>query len=106
MRAAAELADKLREAAAGMPLVVLTGRANAGKSTLFNALSRRGRAITSAIAGTTRDLNLGTVEHDDRAFAIVDTGGLDHAPELQESARAADEAMRVIAHADAVIFVL
>jgi tRNA modification GTPase len=39
-----------------LPRVVLTGAPNAGKSTLFNALLRRPRAVVSAIAGTTRDV--------------------------------------------------
>jgi len=39
-----------------LPSVVLVGRPNVGKSTLFNRLTRSRRAIVTAIAGTTRDV--------------------------------------------------
>ncbi len=45
-----------RESASSLPLVVLAGLPNAGKSTLFNALLGRRRAVTSPEAGTTRDV--------------------------------------------------
>src|ERR1700681_256945 len=61
----------------GAPVVVLVGRANAGKSTLFNRIARGGGAIVSSVAGTTRDLNVGQAEHLDRNFFVVDSGGLE-----------------------------
>ena len=59
-----------------LPLVVLCGRTNVGKSTLFNCFTEKNQALVSDIAGTTRDSNLGTVEWSNSAFDIVDTAGL------------------------------
>ncbi|MEI8360834.1 MAG: ribosome biogenesis GTPase Der [bacterium] len=59
-----------------LPLVVVFGRTNVGKSTLFNALTESGRAIVSDIEGTTRDANLNTVEWQNHEFELVDTGGI------------------------------
>ena len=59
------------------PVVVLVGRANVGKSTLFNRIVRRGRAIVSPIAGTTRDLNMARATHEEREFVMIDSGGLE-----------------------------
>ncbi len=56
--------------------VVLVGRINVGKSSLFNRLTETMGAITSSIAGTTRDYNLGTVAWRKRLFEVVDTGGV------------------------------
>ncbi|MDR1024980.1 MAG: ribosome biogenesis GTPase Der [Treponema sp.] len=59
----------------GLPVVVLTGRPNVGKSTLFNRLLHRRRAITSPIPGVTRD----PVEADaliaGKPLRLIDTGG-------------------------------
>jgi len=56
--------------------VVLAGPPNAGKSTLFNALVESEAAITSPIAGTTRDVIERTVAIGGAAFTFVDTAGL------------------------------
>src|SRR5262249_61467394 len=75
-----------RALAAGLPTVVLVGRANAGKSSLFNRVVRGARAITSPIPGTTRDLNFARAAHAAREFALVDSGGLElggHQPMAQ-----------------------
>jgi len=58
------------------PLVVICGRTNVGKSTLFNALTEKRQALISNIAGTTRDSNLGSLEWRGLPFDIVDTAGL------------------------------
>lgn len=58
------------------PLVVICGRTNVGKSTLFNALTEKRQALISDIAGTTRDSNLGSLEWRGLPFDIVDTAGL------------------------------
>ncbi len=59
-----------------LPLVVMCGRTNVGKSTLFNCLIEKKQALVSDIAGTTRDSNLGVVEWDGSAFELVDTAGI------------------------------
>ena len=59
-----------------LPLVVIFGRANVGKSTLFNCLTEKNQALVSNIAGTTRDSNLNKVSWRGKKFTLVDTGGI------------------------------
>lgn len=59
-----------------LPVVVIFGRTNVGKSTLFNCLTEKKHAIVSDIAGTTRDANHGTVEWQKAKFDLIDTGGI------------------------------
>ena len=59
------------------PRVVLIGRTNVGKSTLFNRLIEEKKALISPIAGTTRDLNYALCTWQGVNFYLVDTGGLD-----------------------------
>jgi GTP-binding protein len=62
-----------------LPQVVLVGRINAGKSTLFNTLTETSQAIVSSSPGTTRDLNFSDITWRDKSFILIDTGGLDAA---------------------------
>ncbi len=57
------------------PRVVIFGRANVGKSTLFNTLTEKKHALIADIAGTTRDANFGEVSWRGMDFELVDTGG-------------------------------
>ena len=59
-----------------LPRVVLVGRPNVGKSTLFNRLTGERRAIVTPIAGTTRDVMRQSVEWLGATIELVDTGGL------------------------------
>jgi GTPase len=88
------------------PVVMLTGRANVGKSTLFNRLVGRGRAIVSPIAGTTRDLNIASAVHNESSFLVIDSGGLEPYADEPATERAAEEALRALGSADAIVFVL
>jgi tRNA modification GTPase len=58
--------------------VVLAGLPNAGKSTLFNALSKSDDAIVSSVAGTTRDYLSAKVRCGELDVELIDTAGLDH----------------------------
>jgi GTPase len=95
-----------RIAAEGLPAVVLVGRANAGKSTLFNRIGRGGRAIISAIPGTTRDLNFARAKHGDREFLVVDSGGLELGGREPMTDRIVAEALAAVGVADVVVFLL
>lgn len=59
-----------------LPIVVIVGRINAGKSSLFNRLTESGKALVSDIAGTTRDYNTGKVDWRTKSFELIDTGGV------------------------------
>jgi GTPase len=61
---------------AELPVVVIVGRPNVGKSTLFNAITRQRRAIVGNEPGITRDRLHGAAEYGDRRFELVDTGGI------------------------------
>src|SRR5215831_8048161 len=56
--------------------LAIVGRPNAGKSSLFNRLVERGRAIVTAVPGTTRDLVTERVSLDGIPVEVVDTAGL------------------------------
>ena len=102
-----------KENGAGVPkklqTVVLVGRPNVGKSTLFNRITGIRRAIVAPIAGTTRDVNSHKAEWGGVRFVLTDTGGMFGASEdplhdmvSARGRRALEEASVVVFVADAV----
>lgn len=92
----------------GLPLVAIVGRPNVGKSSLFNRLTGRRRAIVTDEPGITRDRLYATATWLGKSFEVVDTGGLmpdEHATMAQEILRQArvaiDAAATVVLVVDA-----
>lgn len=86
-------------------LVAIIGRANVGKSTLFNALTRSTQALVGGVPGVTRDRHFGRVGWRERTFLLADTGGLVGAEdELGRQVRRQAEA--AVAGADAILLVM
>ncbi|NCT57795.1 MAG: ribosome biogenesis GTPase Der [Legionella sp.] len=59
-----------------MPTIVFVGRPNVGKSTLFNRLTHTQDALVADFPGLTRDRQYGSASFEDKAFFVVDTGGV------------------------------
>src|SRR5579862_4793859 len=59
-----------------LPSVVIVGRPNVGKSTLFNAILRSRRSIVGDEPGITRDRIYGEANYHGRRFELIDTGGI------------------------------
>lgn len=91
--------ELLREGA----LAVLAGRTNSGKSSLFNALLGRDRAIVTEVPGTTRDALEALVSVGGFPFRLVDTAGLRETGEPVERL-GIEVARRYVADADVILF--
>ena len=89
-----------------IPTLVLVGRPNVGKSTLFNRLTGTRDALVADLPGLTRDRQYGSGVFEERAFVVVDTGGL--MPESADplAALAEDQAQMALAEADHVLFLV
>jgi GTP-binding protein len=86
--------------------VVLVGRPNVGKSTLFNRLTGRRRAIVTTVPGTTRDVIAHPAEWRGRQFELVDTGGMFGKSDDPLHGLVLERGRRAIASADLLVFVV
>jgi GTP-binding protein len=91
-----------------LPIVAIVGRANVGKSSLFNRFLEKRQAIVADKPGTTRDAIYGKVEANHKNFWLVDTAGLKSAEDefelsiqeqITQAAESADALIVVIEHA-------
>jgi len=97
-----------------LPLVAIFGRVNVGKSTLFNRLAEKDKALVSKIAGTTRDANHAQVSWRGYSFLLVDTGGIMELKHLVEKKRPTDDieakvqkqARDYLSRADLILFLV
>ncbi|MDR2817309.1 MAG: ribosome biogenesis GTPase Der [Oscillospiraceae bacterium] len=89
-----------------MPIVAIVGRANVGKSALFNRLVGERKSITMDVPGVTRDRIYGDCEWQNKTVSLVDTGGLDiHSHDVMLG-QIKHQVEIAIEQADVIIFVV
>ena len=88
------------------PIVVIAGRPNVGKSTLFNRLAGRRSALVADTPGVTRDRKEAEAQLRGRKVRLVDTAGLEEAAPETLAGRMRAGAATAVAQADLVVFVI
>lgn len=92
---------------AKIPTVAIVGRPNTGKSTLFNTLIGRRKAIVSDTPGTTRDQVAGNIQGEKLEYLLVDTGGMGGGTadtDLEDDVHA--QSVLALEHADVIVLTL
>jgi len=98
------LSEMRREAQ--KPVVIIVGRPNVGKSTLFNRLAQKRIAIVHEVPGVTRDVFSAECEWNGTLFEIVDTGGIGKESEDPLREVVAERATKALEQADLIIFLV
>ncbi|MBI2495136.1 MAG: 50S ribosome-binding GTPase, partial [Candidatus Omnitrophica bacterium] len=87
------------------PVIAIVGRPNVGKSTLFNRLVGRRKAIVASTRGTTRDRLYGPIEWRGVRLTLVDTGGFEFAKHEGVAAAVQDHLRRALQEADGFVLI-
>jgi len=87
-----------------MKKIAIIGRPNVGKSSLFNRLVKKRDAITSDLAGTTRDVKRREVIINDKMALLLDTGGLDKGCELFDKIK--EMSLKAAYKADIILYMV
>ena len=88
-----------------LPIVAIVGRANVGKSSIFNAILQRRETIVAREEGTTRDSIMGKASHNGRDFWLVDTAGMKD-PEDDFEATIQEQIIQAVDSADVIWVVI
>lgn len=89
-----------------LPVIAIIGRPNVGKSTLFNRMVRRQKAIVSPIPGVTRDRNMHKVKLRKNWFTLIDTGGYTMDNDDNFNAYIQEQSRIAMNEADLIIFLV
>jgi GTP-binding protein len=88
------------------PIVAIVGRPNVGKSTLFNKIVRKRKALVDDLPGLTRDRIYGDANWDGREFIMIDTGGFEPISRERLLQQMEEQVRLAIEEADLIIFLL
>ncbi len=88
------------------PIIAIVGRPNVGKSTLFNRIVGRRKAIVDDQPGVTRDRNYATVKRYDLPFTLIDTGGFEPVTDDQLLRQMREQSQLAMEEADVILFVM
>lgn len=88
------------------PILAIIGRPNVGKSTLFNRIVGRQKAIVIDEPGATRDRNYMDCVWHDKAFTLIDTGGFEPASEEKILVQMREQTNLAIEEADVIVFLM
>ncbi|HIC3993195.1 TPA: ribosome biogenesis GTPase Der, partial [Campylobacter jejuni] len=84
--------------------IILIGKPNVGKSSLFNRMARQRIAITSDISGTTRDTNKTQIHIHSKKAMLIDSGGLDESDELFKNVK--KNTLKVAKESDIILYLV
>jgi len=87
-------------------IVALVGRPNVGKSTLFNRITKSRKALVDPTPGVTRDRHYDRVVWNEKAFILIDTGGIDDSANDVMVNHIRQQAVAAIEEADIILFVM
>lgn len=88
------------------PIIAIVGRPNVGKSTLFNRLAGKRKAIVEDEPGVTRDRNYAEASYEDHPFILIDTGGFEPLAKDRIQQQIREQVEVAIQEADFILFVM